>query len=123
MEVVCPCGCGRKIKRIWHQTAEHAMFLASLSQVSDHLARVHSTYDPAEATRMEQFALKGLGYSNSMLNRAHEVPHTFGLPSAKEVDQWQAAALKLLHVANHVDPMWFSQWRNRCSSPSRLPSL
>ena len=50
MEVECPCGCGRKIKRIWHQTAEHAEYLARLSQVADHLARVYSTYDPAEAT-------------------------------------------------------------------------
>ena len=60
---------------------------------------------------MEQFALKGLGYSHSMLNAAHEVPHTFGLPSTKEVDEWNAAALKLVHVAKQTDPKWFSQWR------------
>ena len=86
------------------------MYLASLSQVPDHLATVYSTYDPAAATRMEEFALKGLSYSNSMLNSVHEVPHTFGLPSTKEVEEWQAAALKLLHVARQADPKWFSQW-------------
>jgi hypothetical protein len=119
MGVACPCGCGRTIKRDWHRTAEHALFLASLAQVPEHLAKVYSAYDPAEEVRMEAFALKGLGYSHSMLNRVHEVPHTFGLPSAKEVNEWQAAAFRLLHVAKRADPGWFSHWG---PGPSGLPS-
>jgi hypothetical protein len=105
------------MKRSRHRTAEHAVYLASLSQVPDHLAKVYSGYDPAAASRMEEFALKGLRYSNSMLSSAHDVPHTFGLPTKNEVEEWQAAALKLLHVAKQADPKWFSLWpdlvRNR----------
>jgi hypothetical protein len=93
------------------------MFLASLAQVADHLAKVYSAYDPAAALHMEEFARKGLGYSTSMLSSAHEAPHTLPLPSAEEADEWKAAALKLLHVAKQADPKWFSQWpdlvRNR----------
>ena len=59
----CPCGCDRTIKRVWHRTAEHAVYLASLSQVADHLAKIYSAYDPAAAIHMEQFARKGLGLS------------------------------------------------------------
>lgn len=118
MRVECPCGCGRTIKRDLHRTVEHAIFIASLSRVPEHLAKVYSAYDPAEAVRMEAIALKGFGYSRSMFNRAHEIPHTFGLPSAKEVNEWQAAVSKLLHVAKHVDPRWFSRWG---PSPSGLP--
>ena len=105
------------MNRVRHQAAEHAVYLASLSQVPDHLAKVYSSYDPAAAIHMEQFARKGLGYSHSMLNSAHEVPHTFGLPSTKEVDEWQAAALKLLPVAKHADPKWFSQWPDLVRMP------
>ena len=117
MSVECPCGCGRTIKRFWHRTAEHAVYLASLSQVADHLAKIYSAYDQAAAIHMEQFARKGLGYSHSMLNSAHEVPHTFGFPPTKEVDEWRVAALKLLHVAKHADPKWFSQWPDLVRMP------
>ena len=81
------------------------------------LAKVYSANDPAAAIHMEQFARRGLDYSNSMLNSVHEVPHTFGLPSTKEVDEWQRAALKLLHVAKHADPKWFSRWPDLVRMP------
>ena len=104
MTVECPCGCGRTIKRSLHRTAEHGVFLASLSQVPDHLARVRAEYDWGAGVHMEEFALTGLAYSNAMLHAAHETPHAFGLPAPKDVDEWEAAALKLVHTARQVDP-------------------
>jgi len=80
--------------------------------VAHHLAKVYSVYDPAAAIHMEKFAREGLGYSHSMLNRAHEVAHAFSPPSTKEVHEWQAAALNLLHVAKQADPKWYSQWES-----------
>lgn len=118
MTVDCPCGCGKPIKRILYRTAEHAVYLGALAQVPDHLAHIYARYDRAGAVHMEEFALTGLGYSHSMLNTAHEVPHTLGMPTAKELEDWEVAALRLLHVVNHADPEWFSQWQRSGRDPS-----
>jgi len=116
MATNCPCGCGRAIRRISKTTAERAVFLASLSELPEHLAKVYEESDPVAARRMEMFGREGMSYSRQMLAAVHHETG-FDLPSANDLGDWEAEALELVPVAQRADPEWFAKWlgpvRNR----------
>lgn len=117
MAMDCPCGCGRKIARLGKRTTERAVFIASLTDLPEHLAEVYEDSNPADAAMMTTFKEEGQGYFSTMLAFAHTQDARLTLPSARELGDWESAALALMPVVQEADPEWFSQWpglvRNR----------
>jgi hypothetical protein len=106
------------------RTAERAVFVASLSQLPAHLAKVYEESDPVKAKRMVVFYRRGVFYSRSLLDSAHGNPRP-RLPPEKDIGVWEAAALKLMAVAQRADPQWFRKWpgpvRNRLTGKGSRP--
>ena len=98
------------------RTAERAVFVASLAQVSEHLATVYRDRGDPSTKQMENFNGQGWSLSNNMLGAVHG-DYWATLPSAKAVGDWEAAALKLVPLAQKTDAKWFATWpglvRNR----------
>jgi hypothetical protein len=117
MAADCPCGCGRKISRLGKRTTERAVFIASLSELPEHLAKVYEDSKPAEAVMMAMFQQEGAAYSAVLLAFAHGQAAGLSLPSAKDLGDWEATALALMPIVRVADPGWFSRWpglvRNR----------
>ena len=117
MSVACPCGCGRSIPRVAKRMAERAVFIDSLSAVPAHLSDLCEGSDGASAQQMAAFSHRGLMYSTAMISAAHGESASRNLPSGREVGDWEAAALRLIHVVSNSDPEWFGRWpgpvRNR----------
>jgi hypothetical protein len=126
MAADCPCGCGRKIPRLGKRTTERAVFIASLSELPEHLAEVFAPYDVDSAMSAMAFCQKGMTYSEILLAFAHQDAAGLRLPSAKELGDWEAAALELMPIVSGADPEWFSRWpglvRNRVTGKGQLRS-
>jgi hypothetical protein len=72
---------------------------------------------------MAMFQQEGATYSEVMLAFAHREAAGLSLPLAKELGDWEAAALELMPVVQETDPKWFSRWpglvRNRVTGKGR----
>ena len=124
MATDCPCGCGRKISRLGKRTTERAVFIASLSELPEHLAEVFADRRPADAEVMAALQREGEACSAFLLDYAHgQAPEGLSLPSAKDLGDWEASALSLVPLVQEVDPEWLSRWpgpvRNRVTGKGR----
>jgi hypothetical protein len=101
------------------RTAERAVFIASLSDIPDHMAELCPSSASTHAESLRAFSLLGLSYSTSMLNAVHRGPGS-RVPSGRALRVWESAALTLLPTIEATDPDWIARWpgptRNRVTS-------
>jgi hypothetical protein len=104
------------------RTAERGVFVESLTAIPTRLAEIRRGDSPEQAAQFESFARTGHSLSFGMIGSVHGVPYAH-LPSAKEVGDWEANALKLQRSVMQLDPAWYRTWegpiRNRVSGKGR----